>query len=244
MNPLSASELLNIWERGQDKNFSQRALLLLIAANPGKLPKDFAKISIGKRDANLFKLRGWIFGPNIIGLTKCPACNELIEMNINLSDIIIDQEEEPPERLSVVEKKYKVEFRLPTSMDLEAVEKNEGKSENYQLLLQRCVLNASNGGKEIDLDKLPKRVIDSVINRMEEVDPQANIQLILKCPQCSHNWLANFDIVSFFWNEIDAWARRILQEIDCLASAYGWQEKEILALSPFKRQLYFNMITK
>ena len=51
-----------------------------------------------------------------------------------------------------------------------------------------------------------------------------------------------FDIVSFFWAEIDAWARRVLREVNVLARAYGWRESDILALSPVRRQIYLSMV--
>jgi hypothetical protein len=79
---------------------------------------------------------------------------------------------------------------------------------------------------------------------MAEADPQANVQLAITCPVCSKHWQAGFDIVSFFWNEIDAWAHRLLQEVHTLASAYGWREADILAMSPWRRQCYLAMIGK
>ena len=51
-----------------------------------------------------------------------------------------------------------------------------------------------------------------------------------------------FDIGAFFWSEIDAWAGRILQQVHVLASAYGWSERDVLALSPVRRQLYLGMV--
>ena len=79
---------------------------------------------------------------------------------------------------------------------------------------------------------------------MAEADPQADIQLALSCPACGHQWLSTFDIVSFFWSEINAWAYRILREVHILASAYGWREADILAMSPYRRQLYLEMVSK
>ena len=81
-------------------------------------------------------------------------------------------------------------------------------------------------------------------SRMAQADPQANIQLALGCPACGHSWLALFDIVGFFWREIDTWARRVLRDIHTLALAYGWSEAEILALSPWRRQFYLEMVSQ
>jgi hypothetical protein len=83
--------------------------------------------------------------------------------------------------------------------------------------------------------------VDAVIARMAEADPQADVQLDLSCPACRHRWLAVFDIVSFLWSEIDASARRTLQDVHRLATAYGWREPDILALTPWRRQVYLEM---
>jgi hypothetical protein len=78
---------------------------------------------------------------------------------------------------------------------------------------------------------------------MEQADPQANIRLSLTCPACSHQWHGTFDIVTYFWNEINAWAQGVLRDVHMLAATYGWRESDILALSPWRRQFYLEMVT-
>ena len=51
-----------------------------------------------------------------------------------------------------------------------------------------------------------------------------------------------FDILSFFWGEIQICARRLLREVHALASAYGWTESEILSLSTTRRHAYLEMV--
>jgi hypothetical protein len=77
---------------------------------------------------------------------------------------------------------------------------------------------------------------------MAEADPQADVQLALSCPDCGHSWLAAFDIVSYFWSEVNSWAQRLLGEVHTLASFYGWSERDILAMSPVRRHIYLDMI--
>ena len=66
----------------------------------------------------------------------------------------------------------------------------------------------------------------------------------LSCPSCDHRWQMAFDILYFFWSEINAWASRIMQEVHVLARAYGWRENEILGMSPWRRQRYLKMLGK
>jgi hypothetical protein len=77
---------------------------------------------------------------------------------------------------------------------------------------------------------------------MEELDPAASINLSLGCEDCGHHWLADFNIGSLLWDEIDGCARALLVEVHNLARAYGWTEQEILALSPQRRAAYLDMV--
>ncbi len=77
---------------------------------------------------------------------------------------------------------------------------------------------------------------------IEAADPQANLQFDLECAECGHAWQETFDIVSFFWTELEDLAVRTLQDVHALATAYGWSEDQILALSPTRRALYLSMI--
>ena len=38
----------------------------------------------------------------------------------------------------------------------------------------------------------------------------------MACPACGHGWQARFDVVSFLWSEIDAWAGRMLRDVHTL----------------------------
>ena len=50
------------------------------------------------------------------------------------------------------------------------------------------------------------------------------------------------DILSFLWAEVDSLAKRLLCDVHILAWAYGWREKDILALSEFRRRYYLDCV--
>ncbi len=77
---------------------------------------------------------------------------------------------------------------------------------------------------------------------MAEADPLADARLALSCPACGRPWEAAFDVVAFLWGELDAWARRTFAEVHALASAYGWREADVLALSPERRRIYLDLV--
>lgn len=243
MCPLSARELLIVWEQGLAQPPAQRALTLLAAACPDTPPDALTKLSIGQRDARLLTLREWTFGSKLVSLAICPGCGERLELTFNVADIRTTAEAEPAEALSMSVSDYEVRFRMPNSLDLDAIAESEDVPAARHLLFERCILTAHHNGEERSADQLPADVIDAVVARMGQADPQADVQLALSCPVCGHQWQVTFDVVSFFWSEINVWASRILNEVHTLASAYGWRDADILAMSPWRRQLYLQMVS-
>jgi len=245
MRPLAVQELLDAWERGLGETPVQRALTLLAAACPETPPDALARESVGRRDGRLLTLREWTFGSRFVSLAACPACGDVLETAFDVGDIRVP-EERPEEPLSLSVSSFELTFRLPNSLDVAALASGaagEDLGGARRRLLGRCLLAARGaGGKEVSLDRLPETALQAVAGRMAEADPQGDVELALSCPSCGHGWLAAFDIASYFWAEVDAWARVLLHEIHTLASAYGWREADILALSPWRRRSYLDLI--
>jgi len=243
MHALSDSELLNVWERGMGLPPVKRALVLLAGSCSKMSLDELAKLSIGQRDSLLFRLRECTFGPQVVCLATCPVCGERLELTFNIEDILVAPEVNPDEDLAVVVSGYELRFRLPNSLDLIAIVGSENTESACDLLLNRCILAIRHNGVQIAVDRLPTEVVNAVVELMEQADPQADVRLNLTCSACAHRWEATFDIVQFFWSEIESWTRRILFEVHLLARAYGWSEANILAMSPKRRQLYLEMVS-
>ncbi|MBE9180874.1 phage baseplate protein [Oculatella sp. LEGE 06141] len=243
MHTLSTSELLHVWERGVNQSSIQRALLLLMAAVP-HLPLDkLAQLSIGQRDACLLTLREWTFGSQLACLVHCPCCGDRLELSLNVSDIrLLSEITLDVETFSLTVGDYDVCYRLPNSLDVASLTHPTDLTTASDQLLHRCLLTAHHQGEVVPIEQIPAAIVDTVVTHMAETDSQADIQLALSCPVCQHHWQSVFDIVSFFWSEINTWAYRQLREVHVLASAYGWREADILAMTPWRRQLYLNMI--
>jgi hypothetical protein len=250
MQALSASNLLRVWERALGRTAPERALALLAAACPEMSDEELADLSVGRRDRLLFALRERTFGPHMTSLAACDACGESLELSFDVSDISDPDEPQgelpagaadAPE-LSVEAEGYAAGFRLPNSGDLVAVARARDAAEGRRTLLERCVTRATRAGASVPPSELPGALVEAVESRMAESDPQADTRLKLDCPACGHHWLASFDVVAYLWSEVNAWAYRLLGEVHSLASAYGWREEDILAMSPRRRHVYLEMV--
>jgi len=240
MRPLTAQELLDAWERGLSEPPVQRALALLAAACPETTPTELARESVGRRDGRLLALREQTFGPRLVSLAACPACGERLETAFDVADVRVEETDGRQKPLSLAVAGRELTFRLPNSLDLAALAACEDLGDARRRLLGRCLLPAP--GETVAVEQLPEEALQAVADRMAAADPQGDVELALTCPACGHAWPAAFDIASFFWTEVDAWARVLLHEIHALASAYGWRETDILALTPWRRRAYLELI--
>jgi hypothetical protein len=250
MRALSATELIAIWERGTGSTPVGQALAMLRVAFPETPSEILAQLDIAQRDAFLLRLRSLTFGTHFKGLTTCQACGQQLELDLNTSDLGFSNPPLPdveimnlasPGSLFQLED-YEVIFRLPNSIDLQALEgENRGLSARGQLL-DACILSTLHDEKEITVSELPSQIMDALIDHMSQISSLADLTVSVHCPNCGHAWEILFDIVSFFWGEISAWAARLMREVHILAVAYGWREADILSMSAFRRQQYLELI--
>jgi hypothetical protein len=242
MHALSAADLLRVWEHGQPQPLPQRALTLLAAACPESSSEEVADWSVGQRDAALLTLREWSFGPHVTGLATCPDCGERLELTFDVADVRVPLAREPAEIVTLGVEEYQIEARLPSGGDLVAIAGSGDVATAYRELLVRCLVAARRSDTDVPAEQLPAHVVAALAGHLAEADPQADVQIAQVCPECGERWLTTFDIGAFFWQEIDAWADRIVREVHTLASAYGWGEAEILALSPRRRRQYLELV--
>lgn len=241
---ISAERLLQVWERGQQQAPVEKALMLLAAAHPDTTREELALLSIGRRDADLLTLREQLFGSQLSSLTDCPACGERLELNFNVADIRAGSSSDAP--LSLCESGYELELRLPNSLDLLRLADCSTIAEMRARLLAQCVMSVTHEG-EVEpaarLGEMPAEIVELAIARMGAADPQADVEVDLNCPECRHGWQTCFDIVSYLWTELHAWAGQMLREVHLLASSYGWRESDILQMSALRRRTYLEILT-
>jgi hypothetical protein len=192
------------------------------------------ELSIGERDARLLRLRELTFGTHLSALAECPRCGERLELDVSSTELTLS----PPAvtELSVDTAGYHVEFRLPNSVDLAAARGATDVIAARRRLFERCITNNAGGAE------LPDNVVDAVASAMAQADPQGDVRLGLDCPECAQHWEEIFDIASFLWSEVHAWALRAFREVHQLASAYGWSEADILAMNPWRRRVYLELL--
>jgi len=197
------------------------------------------------------------FGRSIHGWIACTSCGEKLEFDLDGRVLIaagldpdagsqFDQQDKP----IVVSRGS---FRLPTSRDLASAAQEAAPRSAAIRIVENCFIAPQQPSetpseyrtmtiRDPGSDIWSDRELEEIGERMAVADPLAETRLALHCPRCGSEWDETLDIVAFLWAEIEARARRLLLEIHTLASAYGWTETEILALSGDRRARYVEMV--
>jgi hypothetical protein len=227
--------MLAIWEQGRSRHAIDRALLLFAAASP-ELPADLlADLPLGQRNAALLRLRRSTFGPEIPAYVDCPACGERMALALHTDTFL------PSHGQTGAGGEFETDgfrFRSPTSRDLSAVLGHANEESATAQLIERCCVVRPDTASPSSLHSL----LEKIEAGLESLDPGADIKLSLRCESCEHAWAVPFDIAAVLWDEVDARARALLAAVHTLARAYGWSEREVLALGEQRRSAYLDMV--
>jgi hypothetical protein len=240
---LSAAALLRAWEEAADRSAVERALVLLHCADPARPMDELRHLPIGARDAALFEVRAATFGPQIAGHALCPACAGRLEFGFDTHDLVsLPAAAHDSHPFAAGIDGYTLRLRSPDSSALAKACEAEDLDGARRRLLEHCVIAAEYQACTVGVGELPDAVHVAATQAIAANDPCADLTFALHCPDCGHAWSLVFDIVSFFWDEIAAYAKQLLIDVDRLARAYGWREYDILAMSPLRRQSYLQLV--
>ncbi len=208
-------------------------------------------LTVGDREALLLHLRRITFGDSLPCVLVCPraGCGKKMDLDMRVSELLLPaygNSQESYECDVIAEgAEYHVRFRLPTGADQElAADRSFADLPAAErLVLQLCVKQISDDETGIRaVEEWPLELADRIGAKMAELDPQAEILLHLKCPECENEFTAEFDAAAYFYQELRGRIPHLYQEVHRIANSYHWSESEILGMTPRKRMVYLNLL--
>lgn len=176
------------------------------------------------------------FGDRIESTLICAGCNQPFDLYFSLRRLI----ESVNERTAVgewealgdgrFEGAEGVRFRLPTGNEELAVA-GLASNEVESLLLSRCTEDSDWPEGRIAFEEF-----------LEQVAPMLDLELAAPCAECNHVHTIQFDIQSYLLGALVGERRRLLTEINRIASAYAWSLDEILSLTRSDRRQLVELI--
>jgi len=240
MRKLEAPDLLTLWERGTARHALDRSALLTAWARPELPSEQIADLPLGEVTASLLQLRAASFGERLRAHVDCERCGQRLELNLAVHALL---QPEPAGARDVAVGGLRL--RPPCLRDLAAVAHEHDAERAARSLLARCMLDAPAdmaADAAIDAAAPSADSLRAIEDALDAADPNADLAFDVHCEACGHVGSAQLDAGELLWDEIDAHARALLGEVHLLASAYGWSEREILALSAARRATYLSMV--
>jgi hypothetical protein len=234
MGAIGSQQLVETWELGANRHPLDRGLLLLALAEPELAFEQLADLPLSRRNAAIIALRQAQFGNSLAVWYDCPACGERMELAID-ADVLPPPPDPQPAWVSV----QGIRFHTPGSRQLAKLFENPGAEPGARQLLAACAESEAT----LPLDPIKAQaLLEAVDAALEQADPWLDIAIAITCPVCAEASEPSLDIAALVWEELDAVARRLLDEVHLLASAYGWRECDILAMSAQRRNAYLERV--
>lgn len=228
--------LLALWERAEHEHPLDRALSILEAFT--RAPRaTLAALAIQRRDELLIASRIAAFGPRLDGVGHCEACACKVDVAVDLGQC---GSADAQERGTVTVGGRTVGFRVPNSYDLAAIARCDEPREAARALIERCRL--PDRAESATDENTGNALAEAIGEGIERLCDGASIELAMDCPECGRAIALAVDIGEFLWDELSASARCLIEDVDALASAYGWSEAAIFALPEARRQRYLEFV--
>jgi hypothetical protein len=202
-------------------------------------------LTAGDREALLLHIRQAAFGDRLGCVLECPACQERLDVEVSLGNLLVAPYPEPRERyeatLGANGSSCSVRFRLPTGADQEAAAHARDAERGAELILERCVEEVTSGDQAVEC--VPQELHGEFSSLLAALDPQAELSLALRCPACDAGFTAVLDTATVLFAELTATGDRLYREVHALALHYHWSEGDILALDVRRRRRYLELLS-
>lgn len=238
MRALAGELLLTAWEQGAPENALCRAVTMLSIALPSHDREQLGALPITERNLLLLRLRRLSFGPLLSAFALCEHCGAELEFTAPVDELAARLEGHSPASpvaWSAAGRQY--QLRSVTTADLLASLDMPDVSAAERCILSRC-LQVHPTPEPVTLSTLPL-----LMEKFEELNATTELSYAIDCPACSSRRCLDLDIARFLWIEVRSAARRLLDEIHQLASAYGWSEQAVAAMAPRRRAAYLEMLS-
>ncbi|MGZ5441101.1 MAG: hypothetical protein ACXW5U_05050 [Thermoanaerobaculia bacterium] len=231
---ISNRDVLTVWERAQAAHPAARGVALLAAADPQTDPAALLRAPIGSIDSAVLAWREQWLGRSMTALADCPHCGVRVELDVDSSEQTAGLQ--PPQVFAVVAGELQLQCRLPAPADLVAVASCLDEESARAMLIRRCIVDG-------EIGEVTPELASVVAEAMAAADPDGGRGVDVLCPECGAAWNAAFDPAAFVWSELEAAVVRAFREVHLLASAYGWSEDAVLAMTPQRRRMYLAMVS-
>jgi hypothetical protein len=235
MRALIGDLLLTAWERCAGEHDLDRAVTMLRLALPATSCEQLRALPLGERNVLLLRLHEISFGPRLRGFATCSQCGEPLEFTLATALLAEDLEARCGQCAVESDAGAAMQMRPVCTRDLLATLGEPDVAQARDRLLALSIGAEPPAGGAL-------RTQPGVVEAFERINTAAELICTIACPACASAETLDLDLARFLWLEVRRAARRLMDEVDALAGAYGWSECAIVRMSPQRRGAYLDML--
>ena len=215
-----------------------QGLLAIHAAFP-EARETVADWPLGQRNRALAELHSSYFGHALEGWTSCRQCGEKSDVYID-GRALAEQPQSQHAELIVIHADLRAADEPGPCACRARARRSGGTDAAAVRLLRVCRVD---GGDDAE-QTWSEEELEQAGEKMAAADPLAeNRRLNFECPVLRSHLPREVSTCRRSVGGAGALARRLVMDVHALASADGWSEREILALSEHRRRLYLEMVS-
>lgn len=232
------ARLLAAWEAGASAPELARGCAVLGAAGLAD-PASLLDLPVGW--AGTLGLRCYLasFGSQVDALTVCQACGATLDVTLSLTELLpgpADPPGDPVPARTLPLAGGTVTVRSPTVRDLIAAAAD---ADPRGALVRRCAQGPRSA--PVEVAGLGPDELALVDEALEDLSGLGLITVRAACPDCGEPVAALLDPAALLWQQVQDTAPALLRDVATLAAAFGWSEREILALPAVRRRAYLEL---
>jgi hypothetical protein len=230
---MNGSALLCAWETASVQPRGTRAAALLRALNDA----DAVGLDIGRREREALRVCASIAGAVFDAEACCGQCGERMDITLPMNALDAD----PDSCDEIVHDGWRIGLCVPTTQQvMAALHDDPGDDDGQTALFARCVRFAEREGQSVCARDIPPALRERCEAQLDRLAPLANLALAVHCPACGCSDMLPFDAGEFAIERIGYWAEDELDMVARLCMLYPWSEAQVLAMTPWRRQFYFD----
>lgn len=210
------------------------------ADHPEGLREQAWALPVGTRVTRLLRIAELTIESNALSLTRnCAAavCGRTLEISLPFARLLNASTGETILE-ATLPRGEKVRLRRPTGRDQLAWQARNFNTQREALteIVQTLIIS---GPEDVPFDD---EAIATLAGAMEEFDPLTAFRLITTCPYCGVEATFAVDLEVEVLRLLAAHRSALLRDVYALATQYGWNEAEIIALPLRRRAEYLRII--
>ena len=231
------ARLLAAWEAGAGAPELARGCAVLVAAGLAD-PASLLDLPLGLVGSLGIRCYLASFGAQVDTLTACHACGATLDVALSLAALAPGPGDpgDPAPARTLPLAGGTVTVRSPTARDLLAAAADR---DPRGALVRRCAQWP--GPVPVEVAGLGPGELAQVDEALEDLSGLGLITVRAACPDCGEPVAALLDPAALLWQQVQGAAPALLRDVATLAAAFGWSEREILALPAVRRRAYLQL---